>query len=413
MQKSTRDKDILRRLAEEVAQIAALPVQEEKRGLWRKLNGLKQTRPMVMIDQICWNELQADGTLALQCEDGECRHYEDVLRKTLFQWKHFPVDMVVEPYVAVGKAISGTRFEAPVQADVAVTDPTNSVRGILYHNALPNDSDIEKIKAPIIKHDPAETARREAAAKEIFGGVMETRLVGADPMYMCLWDPISHWMGVEGALMAIVDRPEFVHAMLEKMTRGYLQWLDDAEAQGLLCEPQPLVHCTGGYTDELPKPGYNPARPRTKDLWCIGLAQMFSTVGPEMYDEFEVAYFKRIAERFGLVYYGCCDPLDLKMAQVRKIPNVRKVSMSPWVDQTRGAREIRNDYVFSRKPSPALLATDVFHEDQVRQDLQSTVDICREHGCPCELILKDISTIRYEPRRLKRWSQIAMEIVER
>ena len=145
----------------------------------------------------------------------------------------------------------------------------------------------------------------------------------------------------------------------------------------------------------------------------MGLAQMFSTVSPAMYDEFEVAYFVRLAERFGLVYYGCCDPLDLKMAQVRKIPNVRKVSMSPWVDQARGAREIRGDYVFSRKPSPAFLATDVFHEDQVRADLQKTVDICRDHGCPCELILKDISTIRYDPARLKRWAEIATEIVEK
>jgi hypothetical protein len=319
--------------------------------------------------------------------------------------------MVVEPYVAVHKAVSGMRFEAPTNAEVAITDPTNSVRGRLYHNALPDDSDLEKIKAPHITHDAQETARREAAAHDIFDGVIETRLVGADPVYMCFWDPISCWMGVEGALMAIMDRPEFVHAMLERMTRGYLAMLDDLEAQGLVCAPQPLIHCTGGYTDELPKPGYNPARPRIKDVWCFGLAQMFSTVSPEMYDEFEVAYFKRIAERIGLVYYGCCDPLDLKMAQVRKIPNVRKVSMSPWVDQTRGAREIRGDFVFSRKPSPALLATDVFHEDQVRADLQSTVDICRAHGCPCELILKDISTIRYEPRRLERWSQIAMKIV--
>ena len=412
MQKSDRDKTILRRLAEEVAKIAALPAQEERRALWRRLNGLKPARPMVMIDQICWNELQADGTLALQCEDGECRHYEDTLRKTLFQWRHFPVDMVVEPCVAVGRAVvnSAPGFGVQSHAEVAVTDPTNSVRGYAYHNQFTTDADLEKIKMPVITHDVAETARREAAAHEIFGGVIETRTIGFDPSYMSLWDPISHWMSVEGALMAIVDRPGFVHAMLERMTRGYLSMLDQLEAQGLLCGPQPLIHCTGAYTDELPAPGYDVARPRTKDIWCFGLAQMFSTVSPAMFDEFEVDYAKRLAERFGLVYYGCCDPLDLKMAQVRKIPNVRKVSMSPWVDQARGAAAIHGDYVYSRKPSPAFLATDVFHEDQVRADLQETVDVCREHGCPCEMILKDISTIRYDPPRLARWAQIAMEV---
>lgn len=44
------DREIIRHLAAEVAEIAALPVQEEKRRMWRRLNGLKPVRPMVMIE---------------------------------------------------------------------------------------------------------------------------------------------------------------------------------------------------------------------------------------------------------------------------------------------------------------------------------------------------------------------------
>ena len=143
----------------------------------------------------------------------------------------------------------------------------------------------------------------------------------------------------------------------------------------------------------------------------MGLAQMFSTVSPAMFEEFEVRYVQRLFEPFGLVYYGCCDPLDGKMAQVRKIPHVRKVSMSPWVNQERGAREIRGDFVFSRKPNPAFLAWDVFDAEAVKQDLETTRDICRQYGCPLELILKDISTVRYEPQRLHIWYETAMEVV--
>jgi hypothetical protein len=194
------------------------------------------------------------------------------------------------------------------------------------------------------------------------------------------------------------------------MTNGYLSMLDQLEAQGLLPGPQSLIHCTGAYTDELPAPGYDPARPRTKDLWMYGLAQMLATVSPDMFREFEVDYAKRICARFGLVYYGCCDPLDGKMAEVRMIPNVRKVSMSPWTDQERGAAEIGRDYVFSRKPNPAFLATDPFHPDQVRSDLVATREICDRHGCALEFILKDISTVRYEPERLAEWGRIAMEV---
>jgi hypothetical protein len=142
----------------------------------------------------------------------------------------------------------------------------------------------------------------------------------------------------------------------------------------------------------------------------FGLAQMFSTVSPGMFREFEVDYVSRLCARFGLVYYGCCDPLDRKMAEVRRIPKVRKVSMSPWVNEERGAAEIGGRFVYSRKPNPAFLATDPFHPDQVRADLVATRKVCEKHGCPLEFILKDISTIRHEPERLAEWGRVAMEV---
>jgi hypothetical protein len=142
----------------------------------------------------------------------------------------------------------------------------------------------------------------------------------------------------------------------------------------------------------------------------FGLAQMFSTVSPAMFKEFEVDYTRRICERFGLVYYGCCDPLDGKMNEVRMIPKVRKISMSPWVNEERGAAEIGGDYVYSRKPNPAFLATDRFDSEKVRADLAETKETCEKHGCPLEFILKDISTVRYDPERLFEWARIAMQV---
>jgi hypothetical protein len=83
--------------------------------------------------------------------------------------------------------------------------------------------------------------------------------------------------------------------------------------------------------------------------------------------------------------------------------------MSPWADQERGAAEIHGDFVFSRKPSPALLAFDSFDREAIRADLQNTMDICIRHACPLEMILKDISTVRYEPERLFQWADVAMD----
>ncbi|MGI6495502.1 MAG: hypothetical protein ACOX5G_05350 [Kiritimatiellia bacterium] len=406
---NSHDLSILRDLAKQTAEVAALPVQEEKKRLWRKLNALRPERPMVMIDQVCWNEMELDGELALRCEDPECRGYENTLRRQLYQWRHFPVDRVVEPVVRVGKAISGTDFGLGPKEETISSDPTSAVVAHKYLNQFETEEDLGKIRTPIVVHDAAETERRLSVAHGIFDGILEVVPWGWDP-YLSLWDPISWWMGVENALYAMIDTPGYMHRLVGRLTDGYLSMLDQLESQGLLCGPQPLIHCTGAYVDELPRPGYDPAKPRLKDMWMFGLAQMFSTVSPEMFEEYEIDYTKRICERFGLVYYGCCDPLDRKMAQVRKLPNVRKVSMSPWVDEARGAAEIGRDFVYSRKPNPALLAWPAFSPDAVREDLVATKRACDANGCPLEFILKDISTVKYEPQRLFEWAKIAMEV---
>ncbi|MCC7361138.1 MAG: hypothetical protein IT317_16760 [Anaerolineales bacterium] len=404
------DINILRPLAAQVAEIAALPVQAEKRRLWVELNGLRRTRPLVMIDQLPWNELNVDDELTLRCADPECRGYEETLRRSLFQWRHFPVDLVVEDFIRIPKAIFNTGFGVDVQEAVVATDPQNDVVSHGYRQQFKSMADLDKLKVPHIHHDTVETARRLAVAHEIFDGLLTVRPWGYES-YLSIWDPVTTWMGMGNVLLALKDQPQLLHGLAERLLKGYLCQLDQLEAAGLLCQPQSLIHCTGAFTDELPKPGYDPAHVRTQDIWMFGLAQLFAVVSPRMFQEFEIDYTRHICDRFGLVYYGCCDPLDGKMEQVRRLPNVRKVSMSPSANQERGAANIGRDYVFSRKPNPAFLAYDDWDADAVRADLEATRDTCARHDCPLEIILKDVSTVRYEPQRLFEWARIAMQVV--
>ncbi len=86
--------------------------------------------------------------------------------------------------------------------------------------------------------------------------------------------------------------------------------------------------------------------------------------------------------------------------------------MSPWVNVERGAEQIGRDFVFSRKPNPAFLAWDDWRPEEVERDLRNTLEICNRYGCPVEFILKDISTVRYQPQRLWEWADIAMKVVK-
>ncbi|MCL2362365.1 MAG: hypothetical protein FWC73_11210 [Defluviitaleaceae bacterium] len=402
-----QDIAILRELAAQVAEIAALPIQDRTRMMWSNLNSLKQDRPMVMIDQVCWNEMDVNNELTLICQDPELKKWEWELKRILYIWKHFAADFVVEDFMRVPMAVHGINdFGVYPQEDILGTDTTNSVVSHAYVNQFKTIDDLEKIKTPVITYDITETNHRMALAQEIFHDILDVRLEGIEP-YLSLWDTIAMWMSVEGVLYTLADDPDLMLALATRVVECFMSGLDQLEAQGLLCGPQSWIHCTGAWTRDLPAV----ENPTTNDIWMYGLAQMFSTVSPAMFNEFEIEPCMPLFERFGLVYYGCCDPLDLKMKEVRRIPNLRKISMSPWADKRRGAVEIGNDYVFSFKPNPAFLATASFDEDLVRKDLEETKAICKEYDCPLEIILKDISTVKYEPQRLKRWAEIAMEVV--
>jgi len=406
-----RDKEVLQTLAQRVAEIAALPEQQKKIAHWKALNALCPNRPLVCIDQIPWHEMDVDGELTLQTQDAFCRSVETQLRRTLYRWKHMRADMVVEPVLQFSKTIHGTDFGLQKQEKKAITDPDNDVVSHYYLDQLQTEEDIKKIRCGEVALDAEATARTESMARELFDGILETEMQGALPNFPA-WDQIAQWRGVEALLWDLADRPDFTHRLMAHLTEVYLRQLDQLEEKGLLGHTQRSIHCTGAYTDELPAPGFDPQKPRAKDLWTYGMAQIFSSVSPAMHSEFDIDYAKHWYTRFGLGYYGCCEPLHEKIDLVRQLPNVRKISMSPWVDIERGAEQIGADYVFSRKPSPALLAPTNWDPLEVEKDLRSTLESCQRHNCPLEFILKDISTVCYQPQRLWHWADIAMDIVK-
>lgn len=410
METRAREYATLRELGKRVAEIASLPVNKDRKELWKSLNSLRPVRPMVAIDQIPWHEMNVNDELTVVCTDPFLRHLELDLRTTLYRWAHMRADMVVEPVIRVPKLMTDTGFGLGVSETVAITDSENLIQGHSYHDQLQTDDDLNKIRTPEVHFDEQGTARREEIAREIFDGVLEVRLNGTTPCFN-LWDLIVQLHGVENTLIDLVCRPEFMHEMTRRFTDAYLGMLDQMEDQGLLASEQDTVHCSGAYTDELPASGYDPAKPRCRDIWAFGMSQIFATVSPQTHKEYDIDYSTEWYGRFGLVYYGCCEPLHDKIGIIREIPNVRKISISPWADVEKSAREIGTDYVVSIKPSPAFVATDAWDPGAVRRDLESILVTCKRHGCPFEFILKDISTVRYQPQRLWEWEKIAMEVV--
>lgn len=437
--RSAKEVAVLRELASRQAEIAALPEQGEATVAWLRLNGLRPERPMVAIDQLPWSEMADDPELVNQCQDPFLRGLETDLRRTLFAWDHFRADMVVNPVMLIPKVIRVGSWGIARQEETAATEAANQVVAHRFFDQLEDEASADLIRTPDVCLDAAATAELEERAHEVFDGVIPVRMQGwvpSSPLWPGLyeqpetrhlvadwqpemlnsggdfWDVISYWRGVDAVLIDLADRPEHMHRIIDRVVNAHLGMLDQMEAQGLLGHTMATVHCTPAWTDELPAGDFNPDRPRAKDLWTMGMAQILTSASPAMFAEFEVPYTSRWYERFGLGYYGCCDVLDRKIDLVRRIPNVRKISISPWANVERSADAIASDYVMSRKPNPARLAMDGWEPEGVEQELREAVETCRRTGTPLELILKDVSTIRHRRDRLEEWVRIAMRVTQ-
>jgi hypothetical protein len=73
--------------------------------------------------------------------------------------------------------------------------------------------------------------------------------------------------------------------------------------------------------------------------------------------------------------------------------------------------QVRGDYVFSFKPSPAIFVEETWSPDKARAYLDGVLGKARG-VCHVEIIMKDISTVRYKPERLWDWARIAMEAAQ-
>ncbi len=115
--------------------------------------------------------------------------------------------------------------------------------------------------------------------------------------------------------------------VLRRLVDKYMNY-EDANACGGHNDLANTCHCSYIYTDEmLPQRGQGRG-PVSKNCWAFGMAQLFASASPAVFEEFELPYISRIAKYFGGIYYGCCEPLSDRLNLVKKIPNLQKVSCS-------------------------------------------------------------------------------------
>ena len=410
MNASQRDRQIMRTIAKQYSEVAFLDIHKKMIEDWKKINSLDPIRPMIMIDQIPWHEMNINDELTLQCEDPLLRSIEQNMRMALYKWKHFPCDMTFYPFLQIAKVYTDTGIGVQSQMneqDILHRDALSHT----YADQIQDDDALNSLHNATILFDETGTNRKKDFIENIIGDIIPVKMSGIS-IWAALWDRIVFWRGATPVLYDLIDRPEFVHAMMKKMLDIEMNKLDQYEAQNLLEQEQAVIHCAGAHTYELPGEDFDVDHVKAKDCWVAGAAQIFSEVSPAMHDEFEIEYMKPYYERFGLVNYGCCEPLHRKIDIIRKIRNIRSISISPWADLEVAAENMGKNYIMARKPNPSFVAMDTLDEKIVTDDIKATLKACVANGTPCEFILKDISTVRREPQRLTKWYEMVKATIE-
>lgn len=404
---SHTDRDILRRLAGEVAGLAARPIELEKQQLWRQHNALRPTRPLVFCDpENGWNEIITPDQI--ECQNLLARQWEMHLRKEIFWGSKMKDDYTIQPY-----------FDIPhIHAEIGWGLKEIRVGGedggaYTWESPVKTEQDIEKLRYPEIKVDDAATEKLEEIAGQIFGDLLTIRVRTQWWWSVGMTRLLAELRGLQQVMYDVYDHPDLIHRMMAFLRDGTMAMLDGLEKEGLLSPNSDGTYVGSGglgWTDELPPPASG-EKVSGRHMW--GFAESQETVGlsPEMFAEFVFPYQEPLLERFGLNCYGCCEPLDKRWHVVKQFPNLRRVSVSPWADKRKMAEQLENKYIYSLKPNPADLAMSTFDEDRIRADLREVLRIAR--NCCVEIIMKDNHTIGNDPRRVIRWVQIARQEAER
>ena len=405
------DVDILRKLAHRFREACESDENQEVRRLWYAHDLCRGERPLLLTELDGGLELIIPD-LQLQCQEPWARHQEFHFREKLAHVEIIGDDTPLEPYAPLSWAISKSNYGIDTHETMPDTDGT---RGALHIDAVITDlkSQFHLLRPRTFSVNREATLELKAILETAYDGILPVRLSRNPWWTQGLTQVAISLIGLENLMLYMYDQPEELHGLMAFLRDDAFRLLDWMEREGLLVLNNLDDYCgsgSRGYTRALPSSEYRAGQPvRTQDLWALLESQETVGVGPEMYAEFIFPYEDSLARRFGRVYYGCCEPLHTRWDVVKKMANLKRVSISPWCDEKYMAQQLGGHYVYSRKPKPTLVSTEQFDEGLVRQDLRTTMEITREHGCSVEIIMKDVHTLSGHPDRLTRWVQIARE----
>ncbi|MCL2472527.1 MAG: hypothetical protein FWF26_02510, partial [Treponema sp.] len=273
-----------------------------------------------------------------------------------------------------------------------------------------------------------ETEAYGKAAQDILGDILPViRKNSFNHWSIMPTNRVVYLMGMENMYCSMVSESDDFHKLMEMITEDLLRCLRWQEENGLLLVNNGNDYMGAGsfcFSDELPlnagagiagqTPGKAAGEITSRDTWGHLNSQESIGISPEQFDEFIYPCYDRLAKEFGLVYYGCCEPVHAYWDKsLCRMPNLRKISISAWCDEEFMAERLQGGRViYSRKPSPNFIGIRAeFDEEAFTAYIKKTAAAVKGR-CKTEFIFRDIYALNGNPGKVRRAVEITRGIAE-
>jgi uroporphyrinogen-III decarboxylase len=272
---------------------------------------------------------------------------------------------------------------------------------------MTSEVDMAQLHPPHYEIDEAATRAMVERATEIVGGRLPvkvaTNVLGGTPS-----ETVVSLMGIKKVLYDVIDRPAFVHRIMDHVTEGFIAYHRQREAAGAV-DPEEMWARPRVHYEELPS---DVDTRRLSYSWSGVSAQSLSGLSPDMYAESLQPYDARLAEILGenRIYYHACEDITAKIPIIRQLPNLRRFHVSAWTDLEVAAEQLGRDFVLEVDvhPGDTLL---VHTPDQMRQALEKRMAMASDSIA--DVNLRDIHTVNGNPSVLTTWIEIVQEVTAR
>jgi len=377
---TTHDKTRLRALAGRYAEYACGEPMAQRRQKWCLHNGLQEkTFPFHIEDNGSYFK---DLTPPLECETNECQGLESGLLHALVAYEKINDDRIIPDRFVVDwcTPVSGACDELEVtRAD----NGRGSSLGYKTNKPIKDiDADLGKLKRRTIVLDRERTERRADLAADIFSGLLPVEIGRPSSSYSNgITNTAVHLMGMQELYLQMAMNPDAVHRLFTFLAEDNLtlgQWEED---QGLLTlnHDGNQGYCSGSsmFSDETAVAAGD--KVVSTDRYGYLESQESAGISAAMFDEFLMPHFSRLASKFKLLKFGCCEPVHNLMPVLQRLPGLRKVSVTPWCDLSKLTKTCRHDVIWCRKPIPLKICGETFVPDDLRAHLQETLDIGKDY----------------------------------